>query len=492
MFQSQDQQFPEPESYTLCAVDKQLIDWFFYLVSKVKTPLVLSKAASATPDQVCTRLTAICPIRGTPNFLDLSERHHPVVLFDLNSVLFAIMRRLLLKETDAAFPWHDAANGYPQSQDAFAIDWDIREQARLADGTYQPVPWAKDLPPIDGHYVHLSTKDPNQVAFTPSPDKGARDLQTSMRPGRYLTRFYDDLTNEQIRDFAAQIEKAAELKFATTADDIEDIYLRGPNSCMSKDPCDYESPCHPVSVYGDSDLQLAYINGSNGDPVARCLVWPEPKIHGRAYGDTGLIIRLLERAGYKAGSFSGARIRRISAGRVRNIDRVVMPYIDNVGSFGLCDDERFLVIGGEFIATMTDGIAALQEMTCCRHCDESIPAGRACYVDGEDWCEECFDHNSFESDFSNERFPDSASTDVVVAYRNGRRIEENWAECEAQNNTTWCDATDAFYKDDAFEFVTLKNGETWVKHYFDDNGDPDDLADPPIEDAATPALQEAA
>src|SRR5690242_12865003 len=54
------------------------------------------------------------------------------------------------------------------------------------------------------HYVHVSASDPKLLAYTQDADKGRRNIQTPVKPGRYLTRYFSDaLTPKQIAFYAA-------------------------------------------------------------------------------------------------------------------------------------------------------------------------------------------------------------------------------------------------------------------------------------------------
>src|ERR1700680_3312611 len=96
--------------------------------------------------------------------------------------------------------------------------WIAREQRRMDDGTYVKVPFsgtwysaalghysASDL--RDGHYnreraligvarthfPHVSMSNKSMLAYTESSEKGARDIQTQMKPGAYLAKFFSSV-----------------------------------------------------------------------------------------------------------------------------------------------------------------------------------------------------------------------------------------------------------------------------------------------------------
>lgn len=190
--------------------------------------------------------------------------------------------------------------------------WKDREKQRFTDGTYKPVCWAGqdwfEKNQIPDHFLHVSIKDPTRIAFTKSDKEGAADIQTAIKPGKYLTEFFKMLTAEQIRDFAMQHStqfENKELKFAFTPEEIERVYKKeGMGSCFSG--------TDKANCYGSGDFAVAYIE-TDGDVKARVICCPERKIYTYAYGDRVRLHKLLNDAGYKdggymSGNWSGLRI----------------------------------------------------------------------------------------------------------------------------------------------------------------------------------------
>lgn len=320
-----------------------LADWLVWLLEHVRhveaTPPTPYLFAETYPYAiVAARLRTITSTVAAPDLGRITALLGTSNPFNPNVVLIHLRGNSEIDTCDPDFPWHARfEEPYPFSPDHFDVSWQLREELRFANGDYQPVPWTSILAPISEHYVHISVDAPELVAFTMNPDKGRQDIQTPIKPARYLHRFYPELADHVVRDLASRLEKSVPLRFATTADEIEQVYVTGPTSCMSKDEGDYESSCHPVRVYGGSDLQLAYITNDDGEPIGRALVWPEKKRFGRPYGHERLLEQQLARAGFTRGSLAGARIRRITDGN--NNDFVVMPYLDDTRSFDVLDDD---------------------------------------------------------------------------------------------------------------------------------------------------------
>ncbi len=444
---------------------RSLIDWALVLLPLADVPTYASAHA---------RLAALHPQPARPDLkAAVALLSSPEALFLPAAILRVIISDVALAQHDPDFGWN-ALEPLEPTRPLWPWDlpWELREEARFALGDYQAVPWAHDLPAITGHYAHLSSDKPGLIAYTQTPAKGEADRQTQIRPGRYLTQYYPDLSAKEVRRLSNGVAKPATLAFAHTADDIEKVYLDGPQSCMSRPAGSFASPCHPVRVYGDSDLALAYAMPPSGSPTARALVWIAKKRFGRIYGDEDLLERLLAGAGFERADFSGARIRRIAADP-DDSEQVVMPYIDCCRSFDIVD-EHWLRIEGRYDACRTDGIGLLVEKSPCACCEEHFSELHD--VGGESWCDGCRDNSAFCSDHSGDYFSNDVQCEVIVARSNGINEVELWAECERDEYATCCDGSNDFYKTSSFEFVDLKNGETWVVWYFEEEGDPDDCA----------------
>lgn len=347
------------------------------------------------------------------------------------------------------------------------VPWQCREEYRMVT-RYKPVPWHRDLPPIPGHYVHLSEKQPGMVAYTPNEDKGRRDIQVVTRPGRYLTKFYPHLPAEEVRKYATMVDGIHKLKFAKTADEIVKVYLRGPRSCMSHDPDDYASYIHPVSVYGDSDLQVAYLEDYDKRVTDRVLVWPEKKIYGRVYGGgDGRLERMLREEGYIQGSLEGARIRLIED---ENHDAVVMPYIDGCQSFDVIDNE-WCRIGGPYPADRTDGLGYLKPRAVCVSCEECLEDYEVHRWDGEIYCASCLEEFTFLCDCCLDRHNDedgiTVNTDTSWG---GYLISHTWCEDCARRHSFHCQGSGENFSHSRFEAVRLEDGRLWSNWYFERHG----------------------
>lgn len=334
------------------------------------------------------------------------------------------------------------------------VDWQIREKLRFADGSYSPTPW-HDEPWYqarhDEHFCHVSTEQAGKIAFTENAAKGQVDRQLVMSPGRYLHRFFSDhLDNEAIEGWCARLSvllREDALKVTQDADEIQDVYVGGPSSCMAHEAGDFDSSCHPVRVYAGPDTALAYI-GSREDARARSVVWPSRKIYTSIYGDVSRLRLLLEEAGYTEGGLNGARIRRIEED-----DSFVVPYID--AGDDLADDGEYLVIGrGSISSENTNGLG--HSPWYCPRCDsDSSPHDTVNLVGGgcEEWCYSCFYNHATFCEHNECHYSDDESF-VTVHSDQGSNIvleddAENYGAVYLEDRGEWwassccrqCDAT---------------------------------------------------
>lgn len=388
-------------------------------------------------------------------------------------------------QTSSLFAWSQNVSYWPSllmqvnERAIKRVHWEAREYWREYQGEYKPLPWGAEqgILPIPGHFAHVSKEDPSMIAFTENENKGIRDIQTRIRPGRYLKRFYPELPDERISELQAEMTGAHRLCFAKTPDEIEKVYLEGPSSCMAHSPSSYAGHCHPVRVYGDSDLQVAYMVLEGTKKIkARCLVWPEKKKHGRMYGDHERLSKMLRDLGYTGDSgyaLTGARFRRITD-KNGDGDRLIMPYIDGPQSFDVLDKE-WCRIGGSLNACWTNGTdhEETEDGHYCECCEDtySEDSMRTVYVRRHStvaWCYHCTDDNAYYVESLDEYVDSEQTIEVITEYRtSGRHITERFADW--QEEWYYCDGLQEFVHDD-IEPVHMESGETWCRPYFDENG----------------------
>jgi hypothetical protein len=367
--------------------------------------------------------------------------------------------------------WDFAGSGVKLQPRRIADDgsWQERERGRLASGEYTAVPWATlswfARAETALHFAHVSTVDGAKIAYTEDAVKGQAYRQTRIKPGKYLARFYADvLSTEEIARLSAEFSKTYEdnvLRFATTADDWERVYVDGPSSCMSKSASSYDSPCHPVRVYAGPDLQLAYLE-RNGDVTARAIVWPEKKIYSRIYGDQVRLADMLEDAGFSEGSLQGARIVR-KAYR----DGFVLPYVDYID--GVSDNGTYLVLdGGDIACDQTNGLSGDTGRT-CECCGSNVDEDEGTFDrDSNFYCDDCYRDRYSYCEYYEEDMPNDGFQEVIVRVRSYGPVTQWWCEDAIDNHAFICDNDGKLYHDDMK--VLMANGDAWSTVAFEEYG----------------------
>jgi len=354
-----------------------------------------------------------------------------------------------LPESAMVNVWDSSGNDW-QNFAAYAdkaTDWRAREKSRFESGQYKPLPWAgqewfDSAHDRLEHFAHISEKSIGKISYTENAEKGVADRQcAAMAVGRYLQQFKDEygLEESAIAGLVAEFEKAQggdgrELRFATSAEEIERVYRNDPSSCMAHSVSSYMSDQHPVRAYGDSDLSLAYILARDSTCIsdgvsARALVWKAESRHGRIYGDESRLKPLLQEAGFYRGKFDGAKIPAIPDG-----DSYLMPYIDDIARADLVGD-NFILGSGDFDCQQTEGRTRDDDLRSCDCCGDGVREDEVNYVEssGEWVCESCYDSSYFYCELSGRPHP---NCERVTAYDSrGHRIavSESVAQDVAQD-----------------------------------------------------------
>lgn len=261
-------------------------------------------------------------------------------------------------------------------------NWQQREQQRLMDGTYKPIPLPLDYPA--SHYVHLSTAktEDDYVAYTPSDEYGKRDRQVRLKFGRYLHKTFEQLTDAEIQGHVtalkaalALVDQPAVLCFATDRDMLNRIFeTKMCASGSTYESCMYGKFQHdtirPYHVYADSpDIAVAYVLAGE-EIISRSVVSTKDKkwirLYSRSGGDNDTDCRVLESllsaAGYREGELEGNRLTRLDT------DGVMLPYIDGGSQHIERAGKWWEVVesGGDYVADCTDGTASRVGPVCAR------------------------------------------------------------------------------------------------------------------------------
>ena len=409
----------------------------------------------------------------------------------------------------AAAAFSDATGNKCQPR-LFKLDenWQKREQLKLLNRVNEPLPW--DAFALEGYaewyqadyparfrpitlypvyssqlrhnwfyysrkpeakynFPHVSKIRKGNIAFTESADRGQRNIQTSIKPGRYFERFYNDLGRGELRrianDFVMRYGET-KLLFASTKEDLAMVFAHdfGPNSCMTYELDDYVTGFSPVRAYAGSDLQVAYIAvcDDEGKPYsvsARCVVWPEKKRYGRIYGEDQKIVPLLKAHGFTSGRFAGAKLPKIEF----EPGEYVMPYLD--GDCDVIDKGDHWVIAregdGDYKALSTNGVIETEKQ-CCR-CGEMRDNRNwtRVYNTGERWCQSCIENHTYECQRCCRRYSEDFDSYEIKPHN------KMWCHYCMEEAAGMCVKTETYWRyHDLIEIGYV----WWSREYFRDHG----------------------
>jgi hypothetical protein len=302
-----------------------------------------------------------------------------------------------------------------------------------------------DYPEIAAkHYVHISSTNPKLIAYTASVEEGRKDIQTPIKVGRYLQKYYGEYLDNH--DITKIIEKhnahyctnLGKLKFAHTPDEIEHVYHNGPDSCMRKKAW---PSVHPARVYGAGDLAVAYYETDDGRITARCVCFPERKVRTMCYGNVARIIDVMDQAGYKRDDdgFIGARLLHIPYSEGDDPNDCVMPYLDFNANVDFPDNEGKFLICVEtskgYNTQVTSGLLLGFRLVCCMCNTDTEEGDGHTSPEGEHFCENCFWETYFTCDSCSNTF--SINDVTQVHHPNDRYsrvvcpdcLDQNYCEC---------------------------------------------------------------
>lgn len=296
--------------------------------------------------------------------------------------------------------------------------WQIRELHCLTENEYVPLPddLAKriDIEVMLREIPHLGTKGANKgkIAYTENAKKGAADVQSVMKPGKYLRRALKDaVTDQQLKDLVAELYSSCNLEVKTTTDasEIARVYMEGPNSCMSHGEDRFDRTIdlngnwrHPVEAYEhpDSAIELVWIE-AQGRPAARVLVNTANMLRSTLYKSDWCraaqvtLIDWLETNGY---SYSSEALdgQPLAVIELEN-GGILCPYIDASGRPVNIDGDRLIIGDGDFRVDHDKGFFYADERDAeddeeghCDYGNHDCPEDELAIVEGHGHvCDDC-------------------------------------------------------------------------------------------------------
>lgn len=310
--------------------------------------------------------------------------------------------------------------------------------------------------------AHVSTAEPNLMAYFPTQKHWVNKVPQKIKAGRYLKKYFPDMGDDEIRQKASLLTGGDHrLKVLTHWYDMFVAYRTLDengvvSSCMTKDCW---RPVHPLMVYHESDVVLVVMYEGD-EPKARALVNKNTKEFNIIYGQWERMLPMLNAAGYTHGSLDGAKINKlqrypsgvswddlkesIEAIRTNGMSNLLMPYIDGHRDHSRCrnnatsvnvhsDSVEINYNGGYEASDHEHATVGAENLERCEVCEEDYPYGDGHYLDYEDIvvCGHCY-NNHTESVITHYSPTRGATTEQVTEYY-------------ARDNCTYVDETGEWY-----------------------------------------------
>ena len=400
--------------------------------------------------------------------------------------------------TAAAAAANDAANAAAAKQKEYLIDRltvftkDIlpnretvlefcasRTNKRIEDKVYQAVPseFSIDSELDEQNGLHISTNDCTLLAYYPTIRHVLDDKPQQIRPGKYLKKYYPEVSDDVIRQKSALISGKLELKFYSKSDDMISIYQELADagiveSCMSKSESDFKSSEHPLSVYDNSDVELAVLVDHEHKPLARALYNKNNKNYAMIYGQWEKLKVALDNAGFIHADLNGAKINAIDDDD--HYGCLIMPYIDghrqldrhanNWTKFNYDGDTVTISNNGNFCADETEGYVRIEEekeYTDCEECGDTVETDETYYFSLQQItvCECCRSNSviMIRDHRSNEQVTESYAKQNCVEidgyYYEDHEAAENAGYARSQYHDSWLDGYNAVYIEDMSDYL---------------------------------------
>ena len=285
--------------------------------------------------------------------------------------------------------------------------WCFRELKRLNDGTYVYLPKRalkllskEQTDVVMSYFPHLSSCQEGLIAYTQSPEKGEADVQTTIKPGKFLAKVLPGIDNEVVKSFAAVFSSTNGLRLVIekSKEAFQYAYIQLENSGSCMDARSPFSKCvvdgewvHPATAYyhSENELHIIYAVNEDGRVVARCIGNAATKTHTRVYFDRGVpdmlnkMHTLLKKAGWNPDEdgLSGVVMSKL----VVDSGEIVCPYI-SPGNVGVEIHHDHLVIGGNVESDIDSGL--LKKVGYVAYCD--------CCNEGIEECDDM--HHTYEDE----------------------------------------------------------------------------------------------
>lgn len=306
-------------------------------------------------------------------------------------------------------------------------------------------------------FPYMSHTQPGMLAYTPEDDnKREFDRQVIIKPGRFMRKTYPDITDADMRDVTSTTFNSGDLtlSYAKTSEEFDDVYARGPSTCMTKSVDFYDDArwtgMRPIAVLANGNIEVAYIELPNGTIPARTLINRRHKTYVKIYDNNdaledacSLLEKLLNDNGYLQcnDTLIGESFDRIES----DYGDIVCPYLDPHNLGVEVHDEKITIVEegyGDGQPNYSTGALDLRKLQNCDHCEEDYDVEDTEFeetFDLESVCEHCI-HDYFVYAHAQQTYRDYIHIDQAVEV-NGEYYHVDYLE---DNDIHYCEVSEEY------------------------------------------------
>jgi hypothetical protein len=302
---------------------------------------------------------------------------------------------------------------------------------------------------------------PWRVSYVGRPEAPQGKRRNVIDITRYLAKYYE-ITSDKARDmFRRVMGETLELHHCDKPETFAKLYIecKVSFSCMAKD---FPSlPCHPATVYGAGDIGIAWLYCTvSQQAIARAVYNKRAKAYPRVYGTREGMESLHERLKREGFTHDDNALEGCRLSKIATRGGFVMPYLDGIQT--VADDGNHWTIcedGSDGEADQTNGMMRGGSRYTCDNCGDRMNQDECHHVNGDTWCESCYESNTFYCEYYDESYPESDGCVPVNTRRGNTQI---WSQDAADNHAFHCDYSEEYYDSRYFTEIEVRerNGTT--------------------------------
>jgi hypothetical protein len=303
---------------------------------------------------------------------------------------------------------------------------------------------------------------PWRVSYVARPEAPQGKRRNVIDLTRYLAKYYG-ITSDKARDMFRRIMgETLELHHCDKPETFEELYsvCLVLFSCMNgRDEQGNEKfktlPCHPAAIYGAGDIGIAWLYCTVSQQViARAVYNKRAKAYPRVYGTCEGMESLHERLKREGFTHDDNALEGCKLSKIETRRGFIMPYLDGIQTVADHGDHWIICEGGEDgEADQTNGKMRGGSRYTCDSCGDRMNEDECHHVNGDIWCESCYESNTFFCEYYEEPCADSEGAVSVNTRRGNTQI---WSRDAADNYAFCCDYSGEYYDSRYFTEIEVR------------------------------------